>query len=107
MQFLFSRIYTNRSKFFDDKVALFGFITSDPTQKTRSIAVELGMSVLYFKKTSTQALRWNTGKDSNWNCVFHVGFVAIQSPIVLLTKKDIWPPFVGVILKSYKTREVI
>ena len=57
------------------------------------------MPVLYFKKTSIQALRWNTGKDSNWNCVFHVGFVAIQSSIVLLTNEDICPPPVGVVLK--------
>ena len=48
-QFSFSRINTNRSKFSDDKVALFGFITSDPTEKTRSITAELGMPVLYLK----------------------------------------------------------
>ena len=64
------------------------------------------MPVLYFKKTSIQALRWNTGKDFNWNCVFHVGFVAIQSSIVLLTKEDTWPPSVGVVLKSCQTRKV-
>ena len=83
-----SQINTNRSKFSDDNVALFDFITSDPTEKTRSIASELGMPVWYFKKTSIQALRWNTGKDSNWNCVFHVGFVAIQSSIVFVTSDN-------------------
>ena len=59
----------------------------------------------YFKKTSIQALWWNTGKDSNWNCVFDVGFVAIQSSIVLLNKENICPPSVGVILKSCQTRK--
>ena len=49
-QFSLSRINTNRSKFSDDNVALFGFITSDPTKKTRSIAAELGMPALYLKK---------------------------------------------------------
>ena len=97
---MFSRINTNRLKFSDDNVALFGFITSDPTEKTRSIAAELRMPVLYFKKTAIQALRWNTGKDSNWNCVFHVGFVAIQSSIVLLIKEDICPLSVGVVLNA-------
>ena len=98
---------TNRSKFSIHNVALFGFITSDPTEKTCSIAAKLEMPVLYFKKTSTQALRCNTGKDANWICVFHINFVAIQFSIVLLTKADIWPPSVGVVLKSCKTREVV
>ena len=65
------------------------------------------VDTLYFKKTSTQALQRNTRKDFNWICAFHVGFVAIKSSTVLLTKEDIWPPSVSVIRKSYKTREVI
>ena len=64
------------------------------------------MPVLYFKKTSIQALRWNTGKDSNWNCVFHVGFDAIQSSIVLLSKENICSPSVDVTFKSCQTRKV-
>ena len=41
---------TNHTKLFDHKVALFGFIMSNPTEKTHFIATELGMPVLYLKK---------------------------------------------------------
>ena len=87
------------------------FLTTTSLSLVSSCRIEQRRHVLlpqslYFKKTSIQVLRWNTGKDSNWNCVFHVGFVAIQSSIVLLSKENICPPSVGVILKSCQTRKV-
>ena len=58
---------------------------------------------IVFKKSFNP--RWNTGEDSNCICVFHVGFVIIQSSIASLTREDIWPSSVDVVLKSCKTRE--
>ena len=61
------------------------------------------MPVLYLRKTSTQLVGRTREKIPYCICVFHVGFVTIQSSIALLTREDIWPSSVGV--KSCKTRE--
>ena len=45
----------NHSKFCEVRLALFGHRISEPMERTRSTAAELGMLMLYLRKTSIQA----------------------------------------------------
>ena len=116
---LFSRINTNRSKFSDPRFLLKSLSLVSLRrirQRGRVYCRRAWSASIVFKKNFNP--RWNTGEDSNCICVFHVGFVTIQSSIALLRRRylgsediwpfsvgDIWPFSVGVILNSCKTRE--